>query len=183
MAKKAQPARVLRRFDEDSLKATVAEWQKQLTRMSGAIFPVAYDQVLSWAAKHMDYAKGENFSYGVFSDGSHAAEGIVDVIYTRTGNKWLKMMNLTLSPEHDVAFSTQSLDFDTLTSLFTAAIVGTFELSLEHKAKVVKLFGRTNVMLAFLTGLAAVMTERLKESSAPKLKVSIEGRWLVAKNV
>lgn len=171
----------LKAFDAKSLDATAVAWRKELAKHRVEMMPSLHEGKLAWAASHMNYAAadGEALAYGIFADGDPHALAIVDIVYTKTGQKWLKMLDLTLSPSLDLAFNAESADFSQIYHVFTAAMVGAVRLTkTRHPAKVTKLYGRSGTLLAFLKGFGAYMKQKGHGHNLV-FTVSIEGRWLV----
>lgn len=132
---------------------------------------------MDWAAKHISYAdQAAAFAYGIVDDQKRIV-GLMDIYYSKRPGKdqgWLKMMQLYLSPEYSYEVVKDNADkILTVADIYTAAITGTIELTGAHKARVVKIFGRDEllftILVALKTQLAAIAT----------FNVTIEGRWLV----
>jgi alpha-N-acetylglucosamine transferase len=169
----------LRKFTSPTLGDTQKEWDRQIAKDPDEILRSQYDRIFSWAAGHIDYGNHQldTFAYGLFHDGKHQADAIVEVSYAKAGRKWLKMLDLHLSPELDAAFYDQTVDLSRMSQLFTAAIFGVLHLTdTAHRADTVKLYGRSGTLLSFLKGVATYINDR---SKTPGLTVAIEGRWLV----
>jgi hypothetical protein len=169
----------LQRFDEKSLRQTNARWIRQIERHPSEVLASQYERILRWSAERIDYgdATGEEFAYGLFRDGDATADAIVEVTYTKRGRKWLKLLDLHLSPELDLAFYDQSVDILRINDLFAAAVVGVVKLTgEEHPSQTAKLYARSGTLLAFFRSLGAYIQEQRK---VDVLKVAIEGRWLV----
>lgn len=165
----------LRPFSRKSLEETRAKWEKQLKSHQGEVMPTEYTRLLDWAARNMAYETGETFAYGVFPRGEAAAVAIAEILYTRAQRKWLKFLNLTLSPEYDVGLASDAPDLIAIGHVFAAAISGTVGLTRVHKSRVTKLYGRSGTMLSFLKGLSA----HLQANQIEGVEVTVEGRWLV----
>lgn len=171
----------LKPFDDASLKATVAGWKKELSKHQTELMPSLHEGKLVWIQTHMNYQEpnGDSLAYGIFSHGSSQASAIVDIVYTKTGQKWLKMLDLTLSPSLDLAFNADAFDFHTISGVYAATIVGAIRLTeTAHPSKITKLYGRSGTSLAFFKGFGAYM-EQGSHGKNLTLKVSMEGRWLV----
>lgn len=170
----------LRQFTSASLTATRTAWDAQLRTHRKDLIASEYQRILDWAAGHIRYGGSQHtFAYGIFDKASSEAEAVAEVIYSKAGARWLKLLNLHLCPAVDLSFATQDVDIRRLTSIFAAAVVGAFELtSTSHPTKVLKLYGRSGTLLAFLKGVGTYIESNLKVTG---IKVSIEGRWLVFK--
>jgi hypothetical protein len=168
----------LKPFTNDTMAATRNAWGKEVCAREGEILSTQYERILQWAEDHIDYSgeKSQTFAYGIFGRSAHDADAIVELIYTKSGAKWMKLLDVHLSPSVDFAFAPQEVDLKRLMSIFAAGMDGTVHLaSTVHPSNVTKMYGRSGTLLEFLKEVGTV-----KDNSAlPGLKVSIEGRWLV----
>lgn len=172
---------LLKPFDDASLKATATAWKKELSKHQTELMPSVHEGKLAWVQTHMNYkeADGGTLAYGVFERGYSQALAVVDIVYTKKGLNWLKMLDLTLSPSLDLAFNAESFDFHTISGVYAATIIGSIRLTkTAHPSKITKLYGRSGTSLAFLKGFGAYM-EQANHANNLGLKVSMEGRWLV----
>jgi len=168
-------------FNKVKLVATRKSWEHQLASHADDVVASAYLRVLDWTEAHTDYTceNGNGIAYGIFESSHHAALAIVQIAYTKSGKKWLKVLDLDLSPALDVAFFEDKLNFDQIGGIFAEAILGSIKLTkTAHPAKVTKLYGRSSSALAFFKGFGAAFEKFGGESG---MDVSIEGRWLVFK--
>lgn len=163
-------------FDKSSLAATRKIWHSQLEKHSDELLASGYLRILEWAESHVDYTceNGNGIAYGIFQTGHHFAAAIVEIAYTKTGKKWLKVLDLSLSPTLDLSFYDDSFNFDVIGGIFAAAILGSIKLTkTAHPAKVTKLYGRSGTALSFFKGFGAAF----EKFGGPKgMDVSIEGR-------
>lgn len=147
------------------------------------MFDLEYMRAANDAERHMDYAKTSDneFAYGVFSEGSNVAHGIVSILHRgRSGPDigWLKMLQLDLAPEFDEALVKDDLDkLSEVVEIYQSAISGTIVLGTVHRAKVLKLYGRT----AHLLNVLLTVGEKIKTEFAGAVDISKEGRWLVVR--
>ena len=118
--------------------------------------------------------------YSCIVDSHGEAWAIVELVKSRSGaSVWVKMLNMYLSPkielESDTAANTKKrLD------IFNASLRGIFELTKGIKgADTVKVFGRTDVLIAFLRGMHDSESVITMLGTIDSIQVSIEGRWLV----
>lgn len=171
----------VRAFDADTLRETRDDWVAQVEKHPTQLSVTEFEKTLDWAAAHMDYQNGEDgLAYGVFRKNAKSADAIIEVVYTKSGNKWLKMLNLTLCPDCIAGFIVPGLaiDRERLASVYTGAIAGTLKLTGVHPSKTVKLYGRSGSLFSFLQGIADYIT---KHSKMNGVSVSVDGRWLVFK--
>jgi hypothetical protein len=172
----------LRKFDADSLRNTIDGWQAQMKAKPLSVARPQYDRIFEWVPEHVGYddAQEENFAYGIFLGTSTCADAIAEVTYTKSGRKWLKLLDLHLSPEIDAAFFEQTIDLHRISALFSEAVIGVVKLTGNaHPSTTVKLFARSGTLLAFFRGLGAYIETQM-DYKGPK--ITIEGRWLVLKS-
>lgn len=166
-------------FSADSLKQTRSEWEAQVAKFPKDLLPSDFQRIVDWAADHMDYGDGEEgLAYGVFGPNRKSADAIIEVVYTKSGNKWLKMLNLFLSPRLFAGFIIPEEQINTteLLNVYATALVGTVKLTGVHPSKTVKLYGRSGTLLTFLKGISAHLQEH---SKAKGITVNMDGRWMV----
>jgi len=167
------------KFNADKLAATRESWIN--TAESFGMLALEYERMLEMVATHMDYSrsKGDSFAYGIFEKDSDEAIAIVDIVYTsRSGSQvgWLKMLQVSLGPslaEPQVASNPEK--YGQVLDVYLTAIHGTISLTDDHKAKVVKLYGRNNELMTLFLAL----NERLRTTLDSPYHSKMEGRWLV----
>lgn len=166
---------MFRLFDQESLNATKKAWM--LDAGSGNGFLPDVEQQLDWAQKHIELVDNE-VAYGIFPDTAKVAIGICELCITRPSvrGKWIKLMRMRLRPLVDVQlFDNKKEGITSAIQAYIACVVGVFEVKNEHKATTIKVYGRTQQQVSFLTLLSAALETR----TALSFKSSIEGRWLV----
>jgi hypothetical protein len=169
----------LRPFSLQSLETTKVEWLAQLKRHQGEIVRSPYEQAFAWATDRIDYAKNDNeqFYYGLFNRKTQRCDAIADLTYTKRARKWLKMVDLMLSPDLDITFYDKTADRQRFADLFTAAVLGVVKLTgSAHPSRTVKIYGRSPTLLKFLKGLEVSIK---RQGNPDGTEVSIEGRWFV----
>lgn len=175
----------IQEFDDVRLGATRRAWTKALNDDPSEFNRTMFDRRLALAAKKCDYKNGSEFCYGIFPSGIKAASAIVEISYTKESSKWIKMLNLHLSPSLDLSIDKNSPNFSELADIFSAAIVGTLKLTGVHKSRVVKLYARSTVLLSFFKFVAEKLPKELEKvedgGRAAAIKLSVDGRWLVMK--
>jgi hypothetical protein len=171
----------LRELDVASLARTEAEWKKQLQQHAETLSPSSYLRILDWAATHMTYGgNAESFAYGLFRDDDQHADAILDVCYTKSGKKWLKMLELVQSPDIDHGIFSQTIDPIRVIEVYGASLLGTAGLTSVHPSATIKLFGRSEALLAFYVAVCTYLVDKIK---IPHVKVAIEGRFLVIRAI
>lgn len=174
-------AHKLMEFTADTIGRMERAWVNDLNHAPD-IFPGDVFRLISFAKQNSNYVDGgsNSLAYGVFSDDSHVADSIVQVIVTKEGKKIVKMLDCLVRP----SISEKALKFDdaaieSLVEIYIASIVGTIALGDHHKANAIKVYGRTAPLLTVLT----IVSRELKKHKAANdlVKTSIEGRWLVVR--
>ena len=158
-----------------SLAATKSAWCK--AAVDGGAFVPDVEQQIDWAEKHIKLTENE-MAYGIFPQESNIAVGICELCITRPSSKgkWIKFMRLRLSPAIDLQlFQHKKEGVSTAIGAYIACVLGVFHVKNEHKATTIKVYGRTQQQISFLTLLSAQLESRAELS----FKSSIEGRWLV----
>ncbi len=166
-----------RKFTPTSLEATSKQWLK-LADTQNAFAPDV-EQLLEWVREHVDI-KENAIAYGVFPEGTEVAVGVCELIITRKSAKtgWVKFIRLRLDPQIDAnIFSNKSEGIVAAIEAYVACVAGVLEVKDLHKADTIKVFGRTQEQMQFLTLLSAALTKR----DEAKFTTKIEGRWLVLK--
>lgn len=166
-------------FDSKSIAATRKAWLKYVELKPDDFSKHQWDRRLERLEGMCNYDKGSEFSYGIFNDGTKIAYAIIEMSYTRESSKWMKMLNLHLCPELDLSVDSDTPNFEEIACVFTSSIMGSLKLTGKHKCRVLKLYGRTPVLLSFFKYLAADLRKDLEAKKLSGFEVSIEGRWLV----
>jgi len=175
---------VFREFTATTFDETNKAWREQLEKNAESLFPNEILRVLDWAATRISYdTKAADCAYGVFLDGEHVASAIVEIVYHRktAASMWVKMLDITLSPELDLSITDENQVIEAIARLFGvfgAAVVGSYKLTNNKATKVVKLYGRNPPLLAFLKAFGADIS---KDARLKNLEVTLDGRWLVFK--
>jgi hypothetical protein len=173
----------LKKFTEDSLKSTIASWISSAENLG--IPSLEYEVNLAWTENHIEYETDNNLltcsslAYGIFESESDEAVAIVDIVYShRSGPDigWLKMLSVKLGP----TLSPLEVDSDTsklaqVIDIYAEAIIGTISLTSDHKARVIKLYGRNEKLLTLLVALNERLHILLKDTCHTRM----DCRWLV----
>lgn len=168
----------LKKFSNQTLEVTGESWISSAENLG--IPSLDYEITLAWSKDHIDYnANGDSLAYGIFESDSDEAVATVDIVYSlRPGPDvgWLKMLNVTLGP----TLSPSEIDADTsklaqVVDIYAVATVGTIALTNDHKARVIKLYGRNDNLLTLLIALKERLIVLLKD----QCHIKMEGRWLV----
>ncbi|WP_312589019.1 hypothetical protein [Comamonas terrigena] len=166
-----------RKFTAESLEATSKQWLKLANKVNA--FSPDVEQLLEWVKEHIDI-KENAIAYGVFPEGSDIAIGVCELIITRKSAKtgWVKFIRLRLDPQVDAnIFANNSEGVVAAIEAYVACVAGVLAVKDLHKADTIKVFGRTQEQMQFLTLLSAALQKR----DEAKFTTKIEGRWLVLK--
>ena len=159
------------------MKETETAWDRDLAHSSD-IFPGDVWRIIKLANDHSDYDNKDapNLAYGIF-DAKDIADSVVEIIVSKSGKKWIKLLDCFIRPSiSERAYRKDTEAIEKLVGIYSAAIVGTILLADHHKARLVKVFGRSESLLYILTSVAKYINESDAELN---VKAKIEGRWLV----
>ena len=166
------------KLSPETIEIAKAAWIEMATKLD---MPTAdYAMQMDWAAKHLNYEapNGDSLAYGVVDEAGEIV-ALIDIVYSKRPGPdlgWLKMLDVKLSPKYSPA----ELDISTekiliVADIYTAAFIGTIELTGHHIARVVKLYGRDAPLLAVLKAIKV----QLNLIASDKFETTIAGRWLV----
>jgi hypothetical protein len=165
-----------KKFTDQTIAATETSW---LQDKGSHAFPSDIDTVIAAIKKQSDYADKtlEWYTYGIFDDKKPQAIAVIKVIVSKTGRRLIKMIDCILKPSiEDSAIQSSPDALQLVPRIYAEAINGTIALTQDHKADVVKVYGRSNELLRALATTALILDSHLPAS------VTIEGRWLVFSN-
>lgn len=164
-----------RRFTQESFQATDKHWRKLAEQVQA--FTPDTEQILEWTSDHIEI-NDNAVAYGVFQDGGNVACGICELIVTKKSQKvgWVKFIRLRLDPKIDAQiFANEPDGVVAAIEAYISCVIGVFDVKDHHNASTIKVFGRTQEQMQFLTLLSAALQKR----DAVKFTTKIEGRWLV----
>lgn len=172
-------AYILDKVTSEVLDSTAVSWYASADSLG--IPQIDSEKVITWAEQHIDYANATNKSsaYAIFDENNtQEAVAFVDIIYSEVAPRhgWLKVLSISLSPVYSA--SEVEADYDkilTVIDIYVTAVTGTIDLSGDHSAKVIKIFGRNDGLYKLL----AILRERLASVNSTKFSAKMEGRWLV----
>lgn len=162
-------------FTSATLATTRESWRRDVIQSDGFLPDV--EQQLDWAEKHVVLTDDE-IAYGIFTDDGDDAVGICELCITRQSihSKWVKFLRLRLRPSIDEQlFDHKKEGITAALEAYIACVIGVFDIKNQHKASIIKVYGRTQQQVSFLTLLSASLEKRDKIT----FESSIEGRWLV----
>lgn len=162
-------------FNEDTLAATRDAWTQDAT--SGEGFVPEVEQAMAWVAAHLQLTDNE-MAYGVFNERDKVAVGICETAITKPSarGKWVKLIRLRLRPKIDGGLYVNDPDaVQVALNAYVASVLGVYHVKNQHAATIIKIYGRTQDQMRFLTHLSTKLTERPDVTFQSK----IEGRWLV----
>lgn len=164
-----------RTFDGASFAATKEAWMADAA--SGEGFAPDVEQSMTWTAGHIALVDNE-VAYGIFDKSSQIAVGICELAITKPSirGKWVKMIRLRLRPTIEgMLFKNDPDGVVIAVSAYVSSVLGVYHVKNEHKATIIKVYGRTQEQMRFLTLLSAA----LKKGGEATFESKIEGRWLV----
>jgi hypothetical protein len=164
-------------FTPSSLNATRAGWTRDISDGEGFLPDI--EQQLDWTEKHLTLTDN-SVAYGVFETNGHIAVGICELVITKPEPKkaWVKFLRLRLRPKvESLLLSNEKAGIKAAIEAYVACVVGVFHVKNAHNASIIKVYGRTQEQVRFLTFLDVA----LQNQKEAKFKSSIEGRWLVLK--
>ena len=170
-------------FTTESFQTTSVAWTEEA--LAGKAFPSDVEQLISWAADHLEPIVGKSVVYGIFPDNSKVADAICEVVVTRLSSrsKWVKMLRVRLRPKIDEALNSvdDSSNFAMREALaiFMNATIGVLQFGESENASTIKVYGRTRQQLDFLRFLG-IELEKVKTNP---MRSTMEGRFLVVKSI
>lgn len=169
-----------RKITQQEYEATLAKWTKEAEECD--CFPEEVPRKLAFIQEALTPPQDSVFrrlAYGLFANDAPVATGVCELVLSNKGSlggKWIKLMNLVLSPEIDTKMQDEDMvAIDAAVSAYKAAALGAFSVRLEHEADTLKLYARNDQQLRFLMVLLAM----IKADNSSTLRASRQGKWLV----
>lgn len=173
-AKSNEEHYIFRPFNAASLDRTAAAWNGDVAAGKG--FAPEVEQVISWVSGHLTLTENE-MAYGIFAENEKVALGVCELAITKPSvrGKWVKLIKLRLRPSVDeMLFKNDPQGTSIALNCFVAAVLGVYHVKNVHEATIIKIYGRTQDQMRFLT----LMLEALKQRQDATFKAEIQGRWL-----
>lgn len=171
----------LQPFSQQTLSSTKAQWQAE-SLASAALFHGDIARLFTFAEANFDVqnAPGNDHVYGIFENGNFGvADSVVQMSVTKEGRKFVKMLDCVVRPSiADGVLQYTQEAIDKTVGIYIASIVGTVRVAGDHEADVIKVYGRTEPLLATLSFVAK---ELASDEAKPFVEAAIQGRWLVVK--
>jgi hypothetical protein len=165
-------------FTQETLSKTEKAWEGDLKKFPD-LFPGDIARILAFAKQDFSHSDKNDLAYGVFEDGSSVADSIVQIVITKEGKKFVKMIDCFVRPSIYVrATKFEEGYVDKVVDVYIASIIGTLQIGDHHKANAIKVYGRSSALLAVLTIVAKLLKD---QEDAHNAVAAIEGRWLVVK--
>lgn len=164
-----------RQFDGAAFKATKTGWSKDVSQGEG--FAPDVEQLMAWTDAHLTLVENE-IAYGIFDADESIAVGICELAITKPSarGKWVKLIRLRLRPKIEgLLFANDPDGLIVAVEAYVASVLGVYHVKNEHEATIIKVYGRTQEQMRFLTLLSAALKKRDDATFDSK----IEGRWLV----
>lgn len=164
-------------FDAAKLSATREAWLADAK--AGEAFSPEIEQAMTWIEGHMVLTDHE-MAYGVFLDQEPVAMGVCELAITKPSvrGKWVKLIRLRLAPSIESAIFQNDPDGLVIAlNAYVTAVLGVYHVKNEHEASTIKVYGRTQEQMRFLT----MLMTKLNEKKYSAFEAKIEGRWLTLK--
>ena len=164
-----------RQFDAATFRATKGGWSKDVAHGEG--FSPDVEQSMDWTEAHLVLVDNE-IAYGVFDGDDPIAVGVCELAITKPSlhGKWVKLIRLRLRPTIEgLLFANDPDGLIVAVEAYVSSVLGVYHVKNEHKATIIKVYGRTQEQMRFLTLLSAALKKRDDATFGSK----IEGRWLV----
>lgn len=169
-----------RPFSHDDVEATAQKWEREA--FDNDCFPEDVPKKLHpvrAALTCVSVGPHKTLHYGVFQKGSQVAVALAEMVLTdrgALGGKWLKLLKLTMSPEVETLLIEEHQDAtETTVKAYATAVIGAFKERMTHEADTLKIYGRSEDQLKFLSLLLMF----INQEQGHKLTGKKEGRWLV----
>lgn len=167
-------------FTAQSLESTKKSWLKDAEKENAFLPDV--EQQMDWVEKHIEQQDDAPVAYGVFTGDSKVATAVCELVVARLSvrSKWIKMLRLRLRPSIDAGiFSNDPKAVTEAVDSYICCVVGVLGLKKQHQANTIKIYGRTQEQIKFLTLFSTKLQDQFELSEQKTIKSSIEGRWLV----
>lgn len=165
---------IFKPFDERTFAATREAWTTDAATGEG--FAPEVEQVMTWVGAHIALTDNE-MAYGVFREKSAEALGICETAITKptARGKWVKLLRLRLRPQIEGMIFENDVEGTSIAlNAYVAAVLGVYHVKNQHQATTIKIYGRTQEQMRFLTLLQEALKQR-----AVNFEAVIQGRWLV----
>lgn len=166
----------LRQFTEESFVATKENWQGIAGEDE---FMSEFGVVFEWLGDNRDYANGgkagNSLGYGLFyGENGHACALAEVVARPMVRGGLTKLLKVLITPEYWNIEEHAARIVD----IYSAAILGTIELSEAVQARTIKLYGRGDQMMKLLRSINDSVNKRFSESAGGRIKSAMKGQWL-----
>lgn len=170
-----------RKFGRKEHDATLAKWEAE--GEVAELFPGEVARKFAWVGAAIDDEEKAGahrmLAYGIFQPESDIAIATCELVLSDRGliaGKWLKLLNIVVSPEIDNALRSEDMfATDLAVSAYKTAVLGAFSERLNHEADTLKLYGRSDELLRFFM----ILLVTINQDSKSPLRARKEGRWIV----
>jgi hypothetical protein len=173
-AKKPEEQYIFRPFNAETFAATSEAWNADVAVGKG--FAPEVEQTMTWVSGHLTLTDNE-MAYGIFAEKQKVAFGVCELAITKPSirGKWVKLIKLRLRPHVDELLFQNNPDGTSIAlNSYVAAVLGVYHVKNAHEATTIKIYGRTQDQMRFLT----LMLEALKQRKDATFMAEIQGRWL-----
>lgn len=166
------------KLSSSTYEETLEMWSKEAEACN--IFPQEIIRQLKWIDESLSNktsVQPSSLAYGVFTQKDKIAIAVCELVISQKSknNRWMKLLNVTLSPAIEAKVEAKDLDaIKTTISAYRTAVSGSFDAKNDHSIDTLKLYGRNETMLNLLTTTYAAL-----EASESFEDIKKEGRWLV----
>ncbi|WP_446807939.1 hypothetical protein ACH50O_11530 [Methylomonas sp. 2BW1-5-20] len=173
----------LQEANEEKFDQIKVAWLDLLQESNHDVFKAEYTQLFDTITAGKSWgALDERFNVPIYQviEGEDKVWAIVNIVQSRQGSStWIKLMDIYMSPEIDTSTDNE-INTTKRLEVFTTALGGIFALTKNvNNANKLKIYGRTDVLVAFLRGMHDVFSTINAIGTIRGVETSIEGRWLV----
>lgn len=165
-------------FNSSTYEEALEIWSKEAETCN--IFPQEVVRQLKWIKESLSTqatVQSSSLAYGVFTQKDKSPVAVCELVISQKGknNRWMKLLNVTLSPAMEAKVEAKDLKaIKTAVTAYRTAVAGSFDAKNDHDIDTLKLYGRNKTMLDLL-----ITTYAALEDSESFEEIKKEGRWLV----
>ncbi len=169
---------------KEQVKELKDVWLGMVSADEHEVFAAEYQQLFDGIEATEGYGElDQRYNMAIFfgvMDDEGKCWALVELVQSRRGRSvWIKMMDVYLSPELEMAGDTE-VSTDKRLNVFKVALLSIFSLTGSVSgADTVKVYGRTDAIFSFLRGMHDTIALMTSLGTLQGIQVSIEGRWLV----
>ena len=176
----------LQTFDKDGFNQIKSEWLKSLSTGHNDISASDYIQLFDMIESTEGWGNlGCRLNQPVFQaivDNHGSAWAVVESVKSqRESGAWIKMMEITMSPQHEIGqVPDGNVIFKQRLSVFATFLIGVFALAKANGSdEAIKIYARIDALIIFLSGMYNPISVMTFLGTIKEVNVSIEDWWLV----